>query len=161
MPNNTQTVSGILPQLQKLYPSIHFCVGKQFSWSPARQMVTYMDDAARASSWALIHEVAHATLGHKHYKNDIDLLQHEVEAWSAAKNIGKNIGVLVEDDYIQDCLDTYRDWVHKRARCPACSVISLQQDDLTYKCFNCQTVWKVPASPLCRVSRIIIHATGD
>ena len=80
MPNNTQTVSGILPQLQKLYPSIHFCVGKQFSWSPARQMVTYMDDAALASSWALIHEVAHAALGHKHYKNDIDLLQRGVQA---------------------------------------------------------------------------------
>lgn len=156
MPNKTPHISAILPELQQLYPMITFCVGEQFSWSPNQNTVTYYDDMTQPSSWALVHEVAHAALGHKHYKNDIDLLQHEVAAWATAQKIGKRIGVDINVNHIQDCLDTYRDWIHKRATCPSCRVVSLQQDDLSYKCFNCQTIWKVPSSPLCRVVRVVI-----
>lgn len=152
------SVLNILDTLKKKYPSITFKEGKLFSWSPKDTSVIYTltyEDEDHAV-WALIHEVAHAVLQHEHYKNDIDLLRHEVDAWHKAKDIAESIGVSINEDHIQDCLDTYRDWLHKRATCPNCSVVSLQQDTGHYSCFNCQTRWKVPASPLCRVSRIVL-----
>jgi hypothetical protein len=151
-------ISNVLSHLKKEYPNLTFKQGDLFAWSPKNATVTYTleyTDETHAI-WALIHEVAHASLAHKHYKNDIDLLRHEVSAWNAAKRIAKSLDITIQDDHIEDCLDTYRDWLHKRATCPHCSVVSLQQDDGTYSCFNCQTVWKVPVSPLCRVSRTVI-----
>jgi hypothetical protein len=151
-------VLSTLDTLQKKYPSISFKEGKLFSWSPKDTTVIYTlsyEDEDHAV-WALIHEVAHGVLNHKHYKNDIDLLRHEVDAWHNAKDIANSIHISIDDNHIQDCLDTYRDWLHKRATCPNCSVVGLQQDNGYYGCFNCQTRWKVPDSPLCRVSRVVI-----
>ena len=158
MPANTITVHKLLPQLQKDYPSITFVEGEMFVWSPNKQTITYstVQHDALHDAWALLHEVAHADLRHKHYNNDVGLLMLEVAAWSRAKQIAQDYKVIIDEDHIQDCLDTYRDWLHKRSSCPECTVISLQQKNGDYKCFNCQTQWKVPASPLCRVSRIKI-----
>ena len=152
------TIHNILNKLQAQYPHLVFTNGSLFAWSPKEKTITYTleyEDEQHAI-WALVHEVAHASLGHQHYKNDIDLLRHEVAAWSAAKTIANSLKIVIHDEHIQDCLDTYRDWIHKRASCPKCTVISLQQYDASYKCFNCQTTWKVPSSPLCRVSRTVL-----
>jgi hypothetical protein len=151
-------VRNTLKILQKHYPSITFNKGDVFSWSPKDNAVVYTlsyTDEDHAV-YALIHEVAHAVLEHKHYVNDVDLLRHEVAAWHTAKDIAKKISITINEEHIQDCLDTYRDWIHKRATCPHCSVISAQQDTGGYTCFNCQTHWKVPDSPLCRVTRVVI-----
>jgi hypothetical protein len=153
------SVLELLPSLQKDYPDITFKQGTLFVWSPKNQTVTYSITYSNEDHavWALIHEVAHAALKHEHYKNDVDLLRHEVEAWHTAKDIAKQYNMTIEENHIEDCLDTYRDWLHKRATCPNCSVVTIQQDDGAYKCFNCQTSWKVPASPLCRITRRVIQ----
>ncbi len=152
------TIHSVLAQLKEQYPHLLFKEGPLFAWSPKDKAVTYTYDYNDETHaiWALIHEVAHASLGHAHYKNDIDLLRHEVAAWGAAKDIAHGLNIVIQEDHIQDCLDTYRDWIHKRATCPHCTVVGLQRDDGSYSCFNCQTTWKVPASPLCRVSRTIV-----
>ena len=106
--------------------------------------------------WALLHEIAHAQLEHKKYGTDFSLLKLETQAWSLAKQISIRYNVTIDEDYVQDCLDTYRDWLHKRAKCPTCGVVSLQRKDLIYQCFNCSTNWQVPRSPLCQVSRRIV-----
>lgn len=152
-------VSNTLQILKKHYPTIIFKEGSLFSWSPKDNAVIYTLSYADEDHavYALVHEVAHAVLRHKHYVNDVDLLRHEVAAWHTAKDIAEQIGITINEDHIQDCLDTYRDWIHKRATCPTCSVIGTQQDSGEYICFNCQTLWKVPDSPLCRVSRTVLR----
>lgn len=151
-------IHNTLTKLKKQYPDLLFKEGSLYAWSPKNKTVTYAaaNSDEQHAIWALIHEVAHASLKHEHYKNDLDLLRHEVEAWSAAKDIALQLDTTIDEDHVQDCLDTYRDWIHKRATCPSCSVVGLQRDDGSYSCFNCQTTWKVPASPLCRVSRTVI-----
>lgn len=126
-----------------------------FVWSAKDRTITYTLDYDNQDHavWALIHEVAHAELEHNYYKSDIDLLRHEVDAWHRAKDIAQSFHITIDEEHIQDCLDTYRDWLHKRATCPNCNVITMQQDDKTYRCFNCQTSWRVPASPQCRITR--------
>jgi hypothetical protein len=146
-------ITSLLPIIKADYPNISFIQGDNFAWSPHEKSVTYNDSEEHAA-WALLHEVAHADLGHKHYQSDVALLKLEVNAWVRAREIAKNYDITIDEDHIQDCLDTYRDWLHKRASCPECNVVSLQQKTGVYKCFNCQSQWRVPSSPLCKVVRV-------
>lgn len=152
------SISNILPVLIKDFPGITFENGDSFFWSPREQRVTYTthQDVAEHGIWALLHEVSHAALGHTDYKNDFELIKLESTAWQHAKRLGKKYGISIDAEHIQDCLDTYRDWLHKRATCPTCGVVSLQRSDSLYQCFNCQTTWSVPRSPLCRVTRRVV-----
>jgi len=152
------SISNILPALKKDYPDITFINGESFFWSPREKKITYTthQDIAEHGVWALLHEVSHAALGHTAYENDFELLKLEAATWQYAKRIGKKYSISIDGEHIQDCLDTYRDWLHTRAKCPACSVVSLQRSDGLYQCFNCKTTWSVPRSPLCRVTRRVI-----
>lgn len=145
----------VLSHLKITHPAITFAQGDCFMWSPHTKTVLYNAAASYTKSdvWALIHEAAHAQLNHLDYKNDITLLRMESAAWERAKIIAASIGEIIDEEHVQDCLDTYRDWLHKRATCPSCNVVTMQRDDLSYKCFNCQDHWRVPESPLCRVTR--------
>lgn len=152
------SINNILPELQKDFPDITFKNGDSFLWSPRERKISYTthQDVAEHGVWALLHEVSHAALGHVHYDNDFELLKLESTAWQYAKKLGKKYNVSIDGEHIQDCLDTYRDWLHKRAKCPNCEVISLQRTDKLYQCFNCKTTWSVPNSPLCRVTRRVV-----
>ena len=140
------SVNNLLPVLKKDFPNISFQAGETFFWSPRDNKVTYTTHQIVADHgvWALLHEVAHAILGHADYQNDFELLKLESATWQKAKNLGKKYGVTIDSEHIQDCLDTYRDWLHNRARCSRCSVVSLQRKDGKYQCFNCQNTWDVP-----------------
>jgi hypothetical protein len=123
-----------------------------FKWSPNEQTIYYRP--AKQISWSLLHELGHALLDHKTYATDIELLKIELSAWEKAKQIGLDYGVVIEQDHIEDCLDTYRDWLKHRATCPECQTVTTQNSVNSYLCFNCDATWQVPDSPLCRVVRI-------
>jgi hypothetical protein len=152
------SISNILPKIKQDYPEINFQQGDSFFWTPKDKKITYAthQDIAEHGVWSLLHEVSHAQLEHKTYENDFELLKIESSAWQTAKKIGKKYGVNIDLEHIQDCLDTYRDWLHHRASCPNCDVVTIQRDDGMYQCFNCRTAWKVPKSPLCRVTKRVI-----
>lgn len=148
-------MDALLSQLKDLYPELTFTAGKGFVWSPETSEIFYgqnrKGDKAR---WALLHETGHALLGHKSYQADYELIRLEVAAWEKAKELATQVDLKINEDHIQDCLDTYRDWLYKRSICPECSTKSLQQDDYThYRCFNCHTTWRVTPSRFCRAYR--------
>ncbi len=149
------SISNILPKVRLDFPHLRFEPGDTFRWTPKQNLITYTShqDNAEHGVWALLHEIAHAELGHVSYKGDFDLLQLEVTAWHHAHKLAKKYGISIDKEHVQDCLDTYRDWLHTRASCPVCNVVSLQRSDGLYQCFNCRSRWRVPRSPLCRVSR--------
>lgn len=156
MPNNTsQKPSLVLEQIQSDYPTIEFVKSSKFSWHAGSKLVTYMpftqDDMQGA--WALLHELGHALLDHTDFDTDIELLKIEVAAWEQAHELAKSYNVTIEDEYIQNCLDSYRDWLHLRSTCPTCFERSLQVDKHTYRCLNCHTEWHVTRSRLCRPYR--------
>lgn len=152
-----------LKQILVDYPDINFKAGDTFIWSPGLQTITYKNSQFKNETgyWSLIHELSHYELGHKSYKSDFQLLQMEAAAWSRAKTIAARYDLEIEEDHIQDCLDTYRDWLHSRAKCPNCGVVTIQRKDLSYNCFNCSTSWRVPKSLLCRVSKKIIDKNNS
>lgn len=144
-----------LEYLQAKFPSLTYRQGAAFCWSPETNEILYpRKHIGERSAWSLLHETSHALLGHRSYAADFELVRMEVMAWDKAKELAKEIGITIDEDHIQDCLDSYRDWVYARSICPRCRNKSLQQDDLQhYRCFNCHNAWRVTPSRFCRAYR--------
>lgn len=133
----------------------NFKEGQIFSWSSADSTIIYSTSKSAAENgvWSLLHEIGHAELNHKQYNDDLELLIMEVEAWKQAKEIAKKYYLVIDDEHIQECLDSYRDWLHLRSSCVECRANSFQIDATTYECYNCSTKWKVPSSRMCVVRK--------
>jgi hypothetical protein len=153
--------ASLLDKCRELLPHITFIEGDTFYWSPKSSSVHVSTEALEAQTgvWSLLHESAHAQLEHTHYVNDMGLLGLEVEAWETAKRLAELFSIEIDDDHIQDCLDTYRDWLYARSTCPACMLNSLQINKTTYVCLNCSTRWTVSGSRFCRPYRMHLRQT--
>jgi hypothetical protein len=148
-------MDSLLAELRIRFPELNFRDGQQFCWSPQTQEVIYASSVdATHATWSLLHETGHALLNHRGYQADFELIRMEVAAWERARSLGQELNYTISENHIQDCLDTYRDWLYKRSICPSCSTKCLQQQDLIrYRCFNCHTVWSVTPSRFCRTYR--------
>ena len=62
----TITLSSIVKQLASDYPEYQFQAGDVFSWSHRSRTITYINEASPAATAQLLHETAHAILGHHH-----------------------------------------------------------------------------------------------
>jgi hypothetical protein len=149
--NNTTDI--FIDNLRKDYPGFKFKAGAQEHWSPKTKTVFFNPNKA---CYGVLHELAHAKLKHKTYQTDFELLKMESDAWGLAITIGKKYGIHISGEHIQNCLDTYRDWLHRRSTCPSCSTHVLQGDSSDYHCYNCQTSWHVSSGRFVRPYRKII-----
>ncbi len=136
------------------FPQVNFTASNRFYWSPKQQTV-FFDHSKQdeAAEWALLHELSHGLLAHANYKTDFELLQLEVSAWHKAKQVAVNYKIIINEDHIQDCLDTYRDWLHARSTCPSCTEHGVQQTNAVYICLNCSNEWRVSNARFCRPYR--------
>ncbi len=148
-------MKSLLRKLIVEYPEINFSEGDHFYWSPKTVTITYSYAPEHdMKDVTLLHELAHALLSHASFTTDFELLLMEVAAWDKALLIGKLYAIDIPEDHIQKCLDTYRDWLHLRSTCPACTCNGLQnKQSREYKCPNCTATWSVSASRLCRPYR--------
>ena len=148
----------VIEKLTNSYPSISVKPSNTYYWSP-KDMTVYYDkeNTSLEGVWALLHESGHALLGHKQYYTDIELLKMEVEAWGEAEKITDKLSLKkdIDEDHIQDCLDSYRDWLHKRSLCPDCSLSGIQTKPEMYTCVFCHNTWKVSSDRFCRPYRKI------
>lgn len=151
-----QNLHSLINHCQNQLTDIKFIDSGNFYWSPKTKAIHYNGLAldTQAGQWALIHEMAHASLKHESYANDLGLLSLEVEAWQAAEKLSREAGISIDVDHIQECLNTYRDWLYARSTCPTCELNSLQIAETTYLCLNCSTRWNVSGSRFCRPYRM-------
>lgn len=161
-----------LKQLKRHFPELSFVPGERFCWSPETGEIFYKplapSDKSTASAapqepiWSLLHETGHALLGHQNYRADFQLIRLEMAAWAKARELATDFGIKIDEDHIQDCLDTYRDWLYKRSICPECRTKALQQSDYAhYRCHNCRAVWRVTPSRFARAYRSTVPAGGQ
>ena len=145
----------LLSILRTKYPGISFVPKDSFYWSPRTSTVFYVPEALEGANgqWSLLHELGHALLGHSNFKSDFGLLKLESEAWVKAQKEAKNHTITIDPDHIEDCLDSYRDWLYQRSTCPGCLSSSLQIEPRRYRCFNCNNIWNVSSSRTCRTYR--------
>lgn len=148
-------MDSLISRLQIRFPALRFTPGRQFYWAPESSEIFYKADANdQHAIWSLLHETGHALLQHATYQADFELLKLEVAAWERATALADWLGIAINADHIQDCLDTYRDWLYKRSICPSCHMSCLQQDNYAeYRCHNCHTTWHVSNSRFCRAYR--------
>ena len=136
------------------YTQYRFIASNIYMWSADKNAIYYdHDNTTEQGAWSLLHELGHAELNHQNYRDDLELLMMEVAAWKEAKQLAQKYRIVIDDDHIQGCIDTYRDWLHRRSKCILCNTHSLQIDHTTYQCHNCVTRWNVPASRLCMTRR--------
>ncbi len=141
-------------KLRTDYPDLTFIEGSFLCWSPERKEIYFDPQAGKNGLHGVLHEIGHARLQHTSYASDVDLLKKESDAWLEAINIAASYGISLDKIHIQDCIDTYRDWLHKRSTCPNCQSNGVQQNPLQYVCLNCQCLWKVTSSRFFRPYRL-------
>ncbi len=144
----------LVSKLRQDYPGLVFTQSSVASWSPQSRQIFYSNSRKTRDVWSLLHELGHALLGHNSYESDVELLHKELAAWHKASDVGKKYGILIDEEHIQNCLDTYRDWLHKRSSCPDCQKHGLQQSKGLYNCLNCRATWKVSSERFCRPYRL-------
>lgn len=144
----------LLPKLEEDYPSFHFKPDDEFRWSPDEMTIYY--DAQSNDTPTLLHELSHALLGHSTYRKDVGLLEIERDAWDYARDmLGQKYNTPIDDNVIQDSLNTYRDWLHARSTCPECNATGFQTKQREYKCIACGTKWQVNDARSCALRRYI------
>lgn len=141
----------LLSRLRADHPAITFVVGDNFKWSYARNELTVANDEPELY---ILHELAHALLGHKDFTLDIELLSQEREAWDLTRTkLALQYGLSYDDSLAEDALDTYRHWLHARSLCPTCGATGLQTKTSTYVCINCRCSWRPNDARQCALRR--------
>jgi len=146
-------MEALVRKLQTDFPAFTFRAGPRFRWAADHQEIIYKLDNDIRNTWGILHELGHALRGHHDYHTDVELLRKEVEAWAEAESLSAQYGVTIDAEHIQGCLDSYRDWLHKRSTCPQCALRGVQDDAKRYVCLNCKATWVVSSARFCRAYR--------
>lgn len=145
----------LLKKLEKYCGTeIIFAPGVSYYWKPRDKTVFYQkNDPSEIGLWTLLHETCHGLLNHTSYQSDFELVLLEVEAWEKAEKLATEFGLKIDQEHVQDCLDSYRDWQYKRSLCPRCDLGGIQITPNSYKCIFCSDKWNVSAARFCRPYR--------
>jgi hypothetical protein len=141
----------ILKQLKNSYPQFIFEKGDTFCWSPNKKTIYYKPSSTQQI--LLLHELAHAILGHSSYDCDVQLISMERQAWERTIELAPIYNVPIDNITIQDNLNSYREWLNIRSKCPSCNAIGLQIDKSIYKCHECSHQWRVNEAKICALRR--------
>ena len=128
--------TALIEQLQSDYPEFRFLKGAKFLFRPPRT-IYYMPDAVEYGDLLLMHELGHAVLHHRDFRTNAERVKMERAAWEKARELCKLYGVEFRDDVAQGELDSYRDWLHQKSRCPKCGLTRFQTPDGVYHCPKC------------------------
>lgn len=126
--------------------------GEVFGWNHIACAVTYNPRDPNAIAY-LLHEFGHALLGHTNYRQDVELLQMERAAWDEAIKLSREYHIDIEEDLVEDALDSYRDWLHMRSLCPHCQSTGIQVSPGHYECLACHHTWRVNEARTCALRR--------
>lgn len=122
-----------LAKIKSDFPSLKFIDGKRFTFRPPRTIVVEPDGEALL----LLHEIGHALIGEYDFKTEVGRLKIEVVAWEKARELADSYKIAIDEDLIEGELDTYRDFLHQKSRCPDCGLTRFQTPDGTFYCPKC------------------------
>lgn len=150
--SSTVTTPSLVKKLSVDFPEITFTSHPSAcAWNPSKAQILYGESTDPDE---LLHEVGHAILGHSSYARDIELLRIERDAWEyAIANLAPIYKIVIERDVAEAALDTYREWLHERSKCPSCNMNGIQNSATSYKCISCHEHWKVNDARICRLRR--------
>lgn len=141
------TLSKFITQLSKDFPDFNFTYGKRFSFRPPKTIIIGPEEGEN-TALLVFHELGHALSGKYQYNLGIERLKIESLAWQeakkayeACKSSGKYPNLPSWDqDFVEDNLDTYRNWLHQKSKCPSCGLTMYQNND-GWHCPYCSTYY--------------------
>lgn len=156
-----QRFSELLEIVRHDFRELRFVTGVKFAFRPRKTIVvpefpqelqkTRSEDTKACSeieqkiySLRLLHELGHATLGHCNFATDVERLRMERAAWEKAREYCGLYGVEYDENFIESELDSYRDWLHQRSKCPKCGQTRYQLQTGRYVCPFCRELTKIP-----------------
>ena len=131
----------LIERLEADYPKFRLREGKRFSFRPPRTIIFVLgSEGTEQNSMCLqlLHEVGHAMLEHKNFTTDTERLQMERAAWEQARVLCERYSVEYDEEFVEEELDTYRDWLHRKSCCPRCGLTRYQTRDGKYHCPGCE-----------------------
>jgi len=135
-------LNNFVMSLKRDFSQYKFFNGKRFRFRPPRtiflESVENYLEAPEKYMLSALHEVGHAILEHKFYATDPERLKMERAAWEKAKELCLRYGVAYDTEYVERELDTYRDWLHRKSKCPECGLTRYQTRDGRYHCPSCE-----------------------
>lgn len=147
------SINSLIKAIQHDHPDLTLTPSEAFSWSPSTNTIYYVETG---DAEYLLHELAHASLDHVAYRQDIELLGMERDAWTyAVGTLASRYDVAITDDIVQTSLDTYRDWLHRRSTCPTCKATGIQSLAGTYACPHCRTTWHASEAKFCQLKKTV------
>ncbi len=156
MDATTMQSTRLLKQITIDFSQFSYVESDVFQWS-AESRTIHIDSHATDALPFTLHELGHALLDHRSYVRDIDLLKMERDAWHvAATQLSQKYRIMIDETLIQDNLDTYREWLHRRSLCPSCRMTGLQASHDAYLCLACGCRWKSNEARNCALRRTII-----
>lgn len=160
MDATTMDLTNWLPKAKQAFPAITFELDDDFRWSPQQQTVFVGKISDERDVITLLHEIGHAVADHSGYDRDITLLTLEREAWTIASDqVAPLFNITIDNELIEEALDSYRDWLHARSTCPECGQNGIQRDQNTYECLLCRTSWRVNDARRCGLKRYRLTTT--
>lgn len=131
-----------LETIQTSYPEYNFHPGQKFLFRPPKT-INYLesDDNFRL---LLLHELAHALLGHFSYQKSLERLQIERDTWEKTRELCKFYSIPFDETLAEAELDTYRDWVHQKTLCKTCGLSCLEVSSESLYCPFCQKFYQKP-----------------
>ena len=154
--NMPKTILPNIEQLKKDFSDFLFAEDEVFHWSPKINTVYYNPRhlSQKNGIFQLLHELGHALCGHTTFGSGVQLLRMEAEAWAKAQETARHYGLKIDQQQVDRCLDTYRDWLHLRSVCPTCKTVAVEVNTNMYRCFNCSERWLVPKDQRSRRYRL-------
>lgn len=134
----------LIKQLSKDYPDLQITAGERYQFSPPNHLYYVPDDADHSPAEAkllLLHELGHYLTGEYDYASDIELLEIEAKAWAHARDLCSKYRLDYDEDFAEDRLDSYRDYLHYASLCPDCQLAGYQDKTGKYHCPLCAKTW--------------------
>jgi hypothetical protein len=139
----------LLKRLREDFPDVKIMEDKVFHWRPYTREVGYdQTSSEKEEEWErpallLLHEMAHAELGHEKFQWDMELLDMETAAWRWVRDeTAARYEVKFDPNLAESKLLTYREWFWERSKCPECGGYGFQQHSDEYNCRSCNRVWR-------------------
>lgn len=130
-----ENFTNLLNQLKTKFPQFSFKNGKKFAYRPPKTII--IGHYEPKAELLLLHELGHALLGKNTFKTDVERLKIESEAWDKAKSLADDLKIPFDEDFAENKLDSYRNWLHQKSLCKKCHLTRYQTEDGKYHCPHC------------------------
>lgn len=129
-----------LHSIESAYPDFVFKKGKKFLFRP-KKTVFYLKENDHFPL-LLLHELAHALLGHFSYQTSLERLKIERDAWNKTRSLCEEHSIPFDESFVEAELNSYRDWLHQKTLCKTCGLTCVEVSPESLFCPFCQKIYQ-------------------